>query len=321
MNAVSKIEPLRPEYLESEPVLVENVFDDPDKILSIVKANAPYRTVAAYHGDLAEGSDTAGWFRKRFDDELFLNNPRWIAAAKRAFSAEIVRPYFCALNVNVPGPAGICHTDLPTFRGLTVDQTPFWFLACMGLSRLFQPWMVPFAAGLVWFYRGANGSFEYWLNGTDEPPSAIQSPIWNTGLMSDNLVMYHRIGAVGSEEDQARYRGVFQNSDVIHYTDQDRWDVYNGDTLKASLTPDQVRISFLWGAQVFRDEAHLASFEDPTLNLTVDQVVDMFHEDLRAKGVILSKPTNPFEDVEWRRVIESNYRPPFDPGVQVTKRR
>lgn len=321
MNEMRKVGALRPEYLQSVPVLVDNVFDEPDKIVSRVKDNAPYRTVSAYHGDFGESTDTAGWFRKKFDDDVFLENPRWTEAAKKAFSSKIVRPFSCLLNLNIPGPAGTCHVDIPQFRGLTVDQAPLWLLISMGHSGLFQPWMVPVAAGLVWFYRGENGAFEYWLSGTDEPPSVVPSPMWNIGLVSDNLVMFHRIGAVGSDKDQERYSGVFQNSDTIHYTDQDRWDVYNGDLLKASLTPDQVRISFLWLAHVFRDEAHLASFEDPAFNLTIDQVVDMFDADLKTRGVVAPRPTNIVGSDDWRRVIEHNYTPSFDPGKHVTKRR
>lgn len=299
---------LRPEGMRSKPVYMDRVFDDPDAVLRLIREGAPYRTVGAYleHGLIAGGMP---WFLDRPDHPMLVENPNWFAAAREAFGAQIVKPIHVTLNVNGPAPLALPHVDQPAFRGFTDAQAPIWLLMAMSRSRLFLPWLVPVASGLVWFWRGEGGEFEYWPEGPEGEPVRVEPPMWNTGVMSDNEVMWHRVGAFGPEERQQKLMQV-RASALADWTG-DGWGIsQDGETLMR-LAPDEMRIALLWKAYVFRDEAHLASFEDSRLNLDMEQVIDIFCEDLARRGLPSGRPADPAADAEWRELLESAYVTPF----------
>ena len=154
-----KIESLRPAAMQSKPVRMERVFDDPGAILDLLQCRAPYPTLAEFHqlkGAIG-GPRIMPWFRTHFPDDILMRNPAWIEAAKASFSATIVEPLKCILNINAPLPNGGAHVDLPVYRGFAAPAAPVWLLMNMSYSGLFHPWMVPIASGLTWFWRGEGG--------------------------------------------------------------------------------------------------------------------------------------------------------------------
>jgi hypothetical protein len=310
MNAPANIEALRPAFMQSMPVKIERVFDDPDAVVRFIQERAPYPTLIAYHGGIGGSANipTMPWFRTHFDEDWLLNNEQWIAAAKKTFSAEIVRPFKCILNINGAMPDGGKHVDLPVFRGFAAPQAPVWFLMNMSYSQLFLPWMVPIASGLAWFYKGIGGAFEYWVDGPDQPPQ-VERRLWNNGVMSDNEFMFHRVDAIGTPEDQARLSVLLKPSDLLHYVGGDRWEIRDGDDVMESLAADQLRISLLWKAYVFADEVHLASFQKQDMDLRLDQIVDIYLDDLKKRGATVDRPTDPFTDPVWQKVLDETYSP------------
>lgn len=120
MATAATVETLRTQAIAIEPLRIEPVFDDPERVLAAIAERAPYPTLAKYHGfarDGAYASVALPWFRSHFDDDLFVRNPRWIEGAQRAFRAQIVRPLRCVLNIQPAAPRGAAHIDLPVFRG------------------------------------------------------------------------------------------------------------------------------------------------------------------------------------------------------------
>ena len=307
------VETLRPATMQSMPVRLERVFEDPDAVIDLIRARAPYQNLAAYHGmqDTLGGARTMPWFRGQFQDELFLQNPCWLQSAKEAFSARIVRPFKCILNLNGPMPGGAVHVDLPVYRGFSAPVAPVWLLMNMTYSGLFLPWMVPIASGLAWFHRGLGGEFEYWADGTGAPPRIEPAPLWNNGVMSDNEFMWHSVGAIGTPEDRKRLAGILDAGNCLHYAGDAGWEIRDGTRVLASLASTQLRISLLWKAYVFLNEEHLASFENPAMDLTPGTVVDIYEQDLASRGVAVRRPADPLHDAAWRRVLEDNYRPAF----------
>lgn len=304
---------LRPEGLRSRPVRMDPVFDDPDAILALMRRRAPYKTLLGFTGhDSVYGTADVPWFMDQTTDEpLLMHNPRWIEAAREAFDAEIVRPMNCTLNVNAPAKSGPPHLDLPVYRGLKLPEAPMWLLTNMSRSRLFLPWLVPLATGLMWFWRGAGGEFEYWPDGPDAPSVCARAPLWNVGVMSDNEVMWHRVGAIGAEERRAELVGSLPSRARIHSVGEG-WELREDDHHIASYGRDEIRLSLVWKAYVFKDAAHLASFEDKAYDLDLDTVVDIYAEDLEKRGIDAPRPRDPLADPEWRKLIERVYRTPFD---------
>lgn len=315
MAMTGEVERLRPAAMQSYPVRLDKVFDDPDAIVSLIQDRGPYKTIAAYHHmeDTLGGSRTQPFFRGDFDDAVLLHNPHWIEAARKSFNAEIVRPFKCLAQLNAPMTGTGVHVDLPLFRGFGAPQMPVWLLMNMSYSGLFHDWMVPVASGLAWFYKGPGGAFAYWPDGIEAFPSLERSPLWNRGVMSDNEYMFHGVSPIGTQEDRQRIQGTLGAGDLLHHAGEGAWEIRDGDRVVHRLAPEQVRISVLWKAHVFRDERHLASFEDPTMNLTLDQVVELYLEDLASKGVQTGRPSDPLEDPEWKKVLEETYPQPLSP--------
>jgi len=73
----------------------------------------------------------------------------------------------------------------------------------------------------------------------------------------------------------------------------------------------ETRISLLWKAYVFKDKAHLASFQNHAMDLTLSDVVDIYLLDLREKGVTAVRPSDPFKDTTWRKCLDEAYPQPF----------
>jgi hypothetical protein len=252
------------------------------------------------------------WFIDRPESDLLLNNPRWIAAAREAFSAEIVHPLHCTVNLNGPSAStGPAHQDVPAFRGFSEAKAPIWLLNVMSRSRLFLPWLAPVASGLAWFYRGQGGEFEYWPDGPERPSVSERPPLWNYGVMSDNEVMWHRVAAIGSPDRAAQLAGRLSVRAKMHLS-AEGWSIVDDGRTIMSLEPDELRISLLWKAYVFKDEAHLRSFENKAYDLDVSQVVDIFMDDLGKRGVHAPRPADPLTDEEWTALLQRTYPPPFD---------
>jgi hypothetical protein len=304
---------LRPEGIRSRPLRMDRVFDDPEEVLRIVERRAPYRTMVAYlgHGVPGEGAAGIPWFLDRPDAAILVHNPRWIAAARQVFGAEIVRPIHVTLNVNGPSPLGPPHIDQPAFRGFADAEAPLWLLMAMSRSGLFLDWLVPVASGLVWFWRGAEGNFEYWPDGPRGASVTATRPMWNTGVMGDNEVMWHRVGAFGRPERQMMLAHELKVSAQANWTGGG-WEIRQDGGVLMTLGTDEMRVALLWKAQVFRDEAHLASFEDERYNLDMEQVTGIFLADLAARGVVGREPTDPAGDDDWRALLERSYVTPFE---------
>lgn len=308
-NSLQKMA-LRPEGLRSRPVRMAKVFDDPEAVLSLIRRLAPYRTMAAYFGGqgLGDAQETdVPWFLDVPEAKILTENPHWIAAAREAFDAEIVQPLHCTINLNAPAPQGQAHTDLPVFRGFAAPQAPIWLLMNMVRSGLFFSWLVPVASGLAWFWRGSGGEFQYWPDGPDAPPVCERAPLWNQGVMSDNEVMWHRVGAIGDAAGQAELAGGLCARVRMHCTAKG-WEIRDDDGRAITrYAADGVRISLLWKAYVFKDEAHLASFENSDYNLDLDQVVAIYRADLAARGLSAPRSANPIDDPEWQAILDRTY--------------
>lgn len=298
--------------MRSRPVRMDKVFDDPEAMLQLVRDLAPYYAVGTYYNGFVADPDSMDppWFLTEPDCPELVRNPNWIAAAHEAFDAGIVKPIRCVVNLNPPAPASPPHLDLPVFRGFSAPQVPIWLLMSMTHSGLFLDWLVPLASGVAWFWRGTGGEFEYWPGSPSGDGISERPPMWNTGVMADNEVMWHRVGAIGTAQQQALSPPTVPGDARMHWTG-DAWEARQGDKPLACFSPDEVRISFVWKAYVFRDEEHLCSFEDKAYDLDLDTVVEMLCADLAARGLPSRRPADPLNDTEWREMVASTYTSPF----------
>ena len=297
------------------PLHLERAFKDPEVIEELVLAGAPYKTITAVQKGPANES-TPGWFRNFWAlgekvifpgaEEVFYN-PFFIDAAKQSFQAEVIRPLAMMTNLNTPAEVAPVHLDLPFFRGAHNREVPTWLLAPMGYSGLFQDWAIPVASAISWFYRGTGGDFEYWPNGLSEPSELVRSPSYNQAVVADNEYMYHRVGPMGEPVDYLSH-GIPSDA-LLHMTPRG-WEIKHKENLIRRYTNEQVRVSILWKAYCFKNQAAADAFTDPNHNLTPAQIVDIFCEDLKARGISFSEPTDLENDSVWRELIIQNYNSP-----------
>ena len=130
--------------------------------------------------------------------------------------------------------------------------------------------------------------------------------MWNVGQISDNEYMWHRVGAIGRPEERLP-EGVLRPEAKLHHAQGNQWEIRDGGEVKARYDRDELRISLLWKAYVFTNEEKLASFENHDSDLDLEQVVDIFCEDLSRRGIAFERPIDPLDDPAWQQVIEGAY--------------
>lgn len=306
----------RPLTQLAKPTVLSDAFANPDAVLDLIRKGAPYKTQEAAHKH-PNVTHTSGWFRNFWalggkvvfeGAEPFFHNPAFIDAAKASFGAEIIRPVAMMTNLNLPMEGLPPHLDLPWFRGAMNREVPAWMLAPMGYSGLFHRWAVPVASVVTWFYDGAGGEFEYWPDGLAAPSRTMRPPFHNQGVMADNEYMFHRVGALGHEAD-------WLAADAIPYEarlhlEGGEWVVRDGGAELLRYPFADVRLSVLWKAYCFRNEAEATAFDDRSDDLTPELVATLFLDDLAARGVACKAARDDFSDPAWKQVLEDVYAAP-----------
>jgi hypothetical protein len=312
MSAVS-VQPLRPEEMLAKPVWIDPAYDNPGRLMDLVRASAPHRMSAAVHKKDEDGRDVP-WFRifwaagtKLLDERAreFFYNERFVEAAKESFDAKVIIPNALMTNHHAPMAGGPPHLDLPFFR--SQRAYPFWLLVSMAYSGLFHRWAIPIASTIVWFYRGAGGDLEYWLDGPDAPSKLVHPPLWNVGVVSDNEYMWHRVGPIG-EQDERMAPGTIRRDAQLHAQADNSWRITDSAGFDRHFKQDQIRHSFLWKAYAFADERAHREFLDHSNDLTDQQIISVFNADLKQRDIEPVECSDPVADQAWKKLIQQNYK-------------
>jgi hypothetical protein len=306
-----------------KPIRIEPAYRDLGAVWRLVEANAPYRSMAGLEGYREYGMLSAmPWFREHWAldgralipgvDEI-IHNPAFIDAARKVFGARVVRPMTLLINLMGPMPAGTPHIDTPSFRGAERTNFPLWLLLVMGGSGLFRRWSLSPAGAVSWFYDGEGGEFEYWPEGKDGSAASERPPFFNAAVVTDSDRMYHRVGAVGRPVEYLA-EGTISAASELRREGSGEWRIVDGGRTCAVYAPGQVRVSLLWKAIVFEDEAAAAAFEDHTDDITLEKAVGIFCSDLRKRGIEFTEPSDPVRDRQWSRTLIAAYPlPSFNP--------
>ena len=306
---------LRPAEMLAKPVWLDPAFEDPEAVLDLVRRSAPYPLSARLHKKNEDGRDIPFfrifWAHTRQvrvpGAEPFFHNERFMAAARESFGAEVIEPSAIMINLSCPTVGSPPHRDLPYFRGC--EKFPFWMLQCMGYSNRFHDWAVPIASTLSWFYTGEAGEFEYWPEGPDAPSVSVTAPMWNVGVVADNEYMWHRVGPVGREADWLQ-PGDIGRECRLHAVGEDGWEIHDEGRV-LPFRGDQVRLSILWKAYAFRDQAAADEYHNRSNDLDHAKVKAIFEADLRERGVDFAATDDPVGDPAWKAVLQKTYPPGF----------
>jgi len=311
-----------------KPVVLEQAFDDPDFVRSLVEANAPYWPVLRYVAtpeELAAVSQSKAratkvlppWFRGdwAYDVPLaqgadrVLDNPIFVEAAKRVFDAEVVRPTAVYVNLMAPIPfAGEGHIDVPAFRGIDRKEYPIWLLQQMTRSGLFADWQIDIATAVSWFYEGIGGAFDYWSNGPARPPERIDRPLDNRAVVGDNDFMFHRVDSIGAD---AKMVEASLDAELRPESPGSKqWVIEDRGRIVTRYDASAIRVSVSWKAEVYADEAAHRLRAEGLDDLAFETVIDRFLEDLSDRGIEVPRPEDPLRDTDFITALSEVYRLP-----------
>jgi hypothetical protein len=313
--------------MASTAVRIKPAWDDPAKVMDLIRTAGPFWPLANYAASDAEmaalgreSQFTPPWFRQDFaresqalvvGAELILGNERFADAARELGGGAdaVVRPQ--AVYVNIMGPTPFAfppHLDIPAFRGFTRTTQPVWLLKTMKTSGLFEAWRTKIATGVSWFYDGIGGDFHYWPNGPDGPAAVERSPFANVSVLADNEFTFHGVAPLGPA-DATMPEGLSRESRLVR--NGSGWDVRDGEGVQqARFDDDEVRITVSWKADVFTSAAEALSHDRGEDVLTLETVVELFQKDLAARGIDVPEPTEPLADQSWIGALASIYQDP-----------
>jgi hypothetical protein len=232
--------------------------------------------------------------------EVVLANPIFLDAARRLFDAEVVVPRSVYVNLMAPmAYQATAHSDIPVFRGIDKPAYPVWLLHVMHRSRLFTRWRVEIATAVCWFFEGEGGAFEYWGDGPDLPPQRLEAPLSNRGIVGDNEMMFHRIGAIGASG-APLLKGATVDSQLAPVVDEPGdWSVIDAGQELMRYTAEEIRISVSWKAEVFADAEAARIRREAADDIGLEQVVEILLAALADQGMPASRPSDPLHDVAF----------------------
>jgi hypothetical protein len=302
------------------PQIDDHAFSDPETIREIIAQSGPYPWLQRDFPDDYMKSDGVNvrvpFFRGVWnpedatdDQRTLLFNEKFIAGSKLCFSEfEVVEPEAVIINLMAPiKREERAHFDLPYYRGLARNQAPVWFLMAMGRSELFERWHINVSSALAWLYRGPGGGLVYWPDGPDRQPQAIRPPIDNRVLISDNQRMYHMVQSFGVPEgDPFPARG----RDVMLSAADGGWAMVEDGQVLRRYDRDEIRISILWKALMFRDRTAAETYHRHTDDLSIAQATQMLRDAARRRGFDAAPSDDPFGGPELMHALEKAFPEP-----------
>src|SRR4030095_253396 len=88
---------------------------------------------------------------------------------------------------------------------------------------------------------------------------------------------------------------------------RDSWAVTTDGEVNKRYQPEQIRLLVHWNAEVYADMEEVKKVMDHTDDLTHDRVVDTLLADMRARGVQVATPSDPFHDVDFIQALMHTY--------------
>lgn len=299
-------------------------FADPTAVVDLIRSAGPFWPLTNYAGNDAEMAALGSrppqfsppWFRQDFvregdvavdGAELILDNPNFRDAAAAVYGqGAIVRPSHVYVNIMGPTPFPfIPHLDVPAFRGFTRADQPIWLLKVMANAGLFEQWRTKIATAVSWFYDGIGGDFHYWPDGADGPHMMESPPFRNVSIVADNESTFHGVSPLGAPG-STMAEGVDSHSRLVR--GEGGWDILDGSgSTIGHIADEEARITVSWKADVFLDAEEARKVDEGIDTLDLDRIVDIFMADLSARGIDVTRPTDPIRDEAFVALIAATY--------------
>jgi hypothetical protein len=286
------------------PVLLRDVIDPLGDVVGLLERNAPYTPLGGWYRPDADPDEATSplWFQNDWvhadlrveGAELFLFHERVMQAARDFYEAELIVPHSVYVNVMLGlDKAGPAHTDNPRFHGRDRSNTPMGLLRTMFWSGLFDRWAIVQATSIWWMNDVEDGGLLYWADGPTEPPREHIGDMANTALVGDNHGMFHQVGRVGPYDLPLRL--VSPRAEFAPAADgSGEWAVTDRGAVRYQAPLDRVRVSVLWKADVYQNEAERV--RQSAESLSIADVGRVFERDLAERGEGLRLAPDRLED-------------------------
>ena len=297
------------------PVLLTDVIDDVADAVALFESQAPYTPLGGWYNPGADphARTRPMWFQNDWvhadfaapGSDLFLQNPRYLEAAKAFYGAEVIEPHSVYVNlmaaIDAGGPA---HTDNPRFHGRSRVNTPMWLLRMMLWSELFHDYEIVQATAIWWLNDVEGGGLYYWPDGPDEPPRHHVGSMANTALLGDNHRMFHQVGPVGPFDDGTPL--VTPSAELAPVGDgSGDWAVTDHGEVAHRAPLESYRLSVLWKADVYLDERERdRRAANP---LSMDDVAEIFNADLASRASDARLDLERLDDISMRAALADAY--------------
>jgi hypothetical protein len=292
------------------PTITAHHFQSVDELIATTSGTVPkdngmtLDSIATAHFRGFYGQNSVCYFPEIHD---CFYNPEFLAIAKAYWGAEYAKPTMMLFNICGPHHSGLSpHLDATTFRGVRYENTPVWLQNIMAKSGLFTDHLVKMAQIITWWWKGADGTFTYWADGPLAAPKRLEHPLWNTGLVVQNELMFHRGDPVG-RPDERDIPGLAHRSMFEHRSDEDDWVITTDDEVIRRYGPDEIRFLVHWNAEVYTDLDECRRVMDHTDDLTHERVIDTLIADIRSKGIPVAEPSDPLHDDDFIHTLLSTY--------------
>ena len=291
-------------HYSDPPILLRDVIEDVGDVVGLLERNAPYTPLGGWYRPGSElGAPTSPmWFQNDWvhadlrveGAELFLFHEGVTKATRDFYGAEVIVPHSLYVNMMAAmersGPA---HTDNPRFQGRDRSNTPMWLLRAMLWSGLFDRYAIVQATSIWWMNDVEGGGLFYWADSPDEPPHEHVGDMANTALVGDNHGMFHQVGPVGPFDQGTRL--VTPRAELAPAGDSvGEWAVTDRGETCYQAPLEQYRVSVLWKADVYRNEAEQRRQMAETLS--IPDVARIFDRGLEEKGVDVRLDPDRIED-------------------------
>jgi hypothetical protein len=131
-----------------------------------------------------------------------------------------------------------------------------------------------------------------------------QPPFGNVALCADTDRVYHRIGAIGNDDAELPQMSA---SATIQPGGDGNWTILEDGEVRATYPSRAIRFSVLWKAEVRNGNSR-------PYDLTLDQIMAIFTEDLRHRGIDFHVPSSPLADTPWILLLQRIYAPTVTAG-------
>jgi hypothetical protein len=292
------------------PTITAHHFQSVDELIATTSGTVPkdhgmtLDSIATAHFRGFYGQNSVCYFPEIHD---CFSNPAFLSIVKGYWGAEYAKPTMMLFNICGPHHSGLSpHLDATTFRGVRYENTPVWLQNIMAKSGLFTDHLVKMAQIITWWWAGAEGTFTYWPDGPLAAPKRLEHPLWNTGLVVQNELMFHRGDPVG-RPDERDVPGLAHRSMFEYRPDEGDWVITTDSAVIRRYGPEQIRFLVHWNAEVYTDLDECRRVMDHTDDLTHERVIGTLIADLRRKGIAVTEPSDPLHDDDFIHTLLSTY--------------